>query len=129
MEFEEFFAPWRVVAAYGDGARLTFDGFTEEQAKGAMEAAQDKHGDITWWDHVTDVNYTDGQYYKTLSQPPTVHVVYFTGYDGPLDENGFPAGLSEQIAQANAEEGRDLNEPHIIIKRNAPPDGQPPCEK
>ena len=129
MEFEEFFAPWRVVAAYGDGARLTFDGFTEEQAKDAAGAAQDEHGDITWWDHVTDVNYTDGRYCKTLPQPPAVHVVDFTGYDGPLDENGFPAGLSEQIAQANAEEGRDLNEPHIIIKRNAPPDDQPPREK
>ena len=53
MEHEEFFAPWRVVAAYGDGSRLTFDGFTEEQAKDAMEAAQDEHGDITWRDHVT----------------------------------------------------------------------------
>lgn len=129
MEFEEFFAPWRVVAAYGDGARLTFDGLTEEQAKDAMEAAQDKHGDITWWDHVTDVNYEDGRYYKTLSQPPTVHVVDFTGYDGPLDENGLPVGLSEQIAKANAEEGRNPNDPRIIIKRNAPPDDQPPREK
>ena len=58
-----------------------------------MEAAQSEHGDIAWWDHVTDVNYTDGQYYKTLRQPPTVHVVDFSGYDGPLDENGFPVGL------------------------------------
>ena len=37
-----------------------------------------------------------------------------------LDENGLPVGLAEQIAQANAEEGRDPNEAQIIIKRNAP---------
>lgn len=120
MEYEEFFAPWRLVAAFADGSRLLFDGFTEEQAKAAAEAAQDEHGDITWWDHVTDVNYENGRYYKTLPLPPCIDIVDFEGYTGPLDENGLPVGLSEQIAQANAEEGRDPNEPHIIIKRNAP---------
>lgn len=129
MEHEEFFAPWRMVAAFSDGARLTFDGFTEEQAKAAAEAAQDEHGDITWWDHVTDVNYEDGRYYKTLPLPPCIDIVDFEGYTGLLDENGLPVGLAEQIAQANAEEGRDPNKPHIIIKRNAPPDDQPPHEK
>jgi hypothetical protein len=64
----QFFAPWRVVAEFADDSRLTFDGFTEEQARAAMEAAQNEHGDIAWWDHVTDVNYSDGQYYKTLRQ-------------------------------------------------------------
>ncbi len=75
MESEEFFVPWRVVAAYGDGARLTFDGFTEEQAKDAMEAAQDEHGCISWWDRVTDLNYEDGRYYRTTPEPPTIHVL------------------------------------------------------
>ncbi len=84
MNEAQFFAPWRVVAEFADDSRLTFDGFTEEQARAAMEAAQNEHGDIAWWDHVTDVNYSDGQYYKTLRQPPTVHVVDFSGYDGPL---------------------------------------------
>lgn len=77
MNEAQFFAPWRVVAEFADDSRLTFDGFTEEQARAAMEAAQNEHGDIAWWDHVTDVNYSDGQYYKTLRQPPTVHVVVF----------------------------------------------------
>lgn len=99
MNEAQFFAPWRVVAEFADDSRLTFDGFTEEQARAAMEAATEEHGDISWWDHVTDVNYTDGQYYKTLHQPPTVHVVDFSGYDGPLDENGFPVGLPNEISE------------------------------
>ena len=48
-----------------------------------MEAAQTEHGDIGYWNRVTDVNYEDGQYCGTLQEPPTVHVVDFSGYDGP----------------------------------------------
>ena len=125
----EFFAPWRLVAAFADGSRLLFDGLTEEQAQEAMEAAQEQHGDIGYWNRVTDQNYEDGRYYKTIPEPPCVNVVDFTGYDGPLDENGFPVGLMDEIAQSAKEEGRDPNEAQIIIKRNAPPDDQPPHEK
>ena len=125
----EFFAPWRLVAAFADGSRLLFDGLTEEQAQEAMEAAQEQHGDIGYWNRVTDQNYEDGRYYKTIPEPPCVNVVDFTGYDGPLDENGFPVGLMDEIAQNAKEEGRDPNEPQIIFKRNAPPDDQPPHEK
>lgn len=125
----EFFAPWRLVAAFADGSRLLFDGLTEEQAREAMEAAQEQHGDIGYWNRVTDQNYEDGRYYKTIPEPPCVNVVDFTGYDGPLDENGFPVGLMDEIAQSAKEEGRDPNEPQIIFKRNAPPDDQPPHEK
>lgn len=121
----EFFAPWRLVAAFADGSRLLFDGLTEEQAKDAMEAAQEEHGDIGYWNRVTDQNYEDGRYYKTVPPPPCINIVDYDGYTGPLDENGLPVGLAEQIAQANAEEGRDPNEAQIIIKRNAPPDDQP----
>ena len=39
MDEVEFFAPWRLVAAFGDGTRMLFDGLTEEQARDAMEAA------------------------------------------------------------------------------------------
>lgn len=113
------------MADFSDGSRLTFDGLTEEQAQEAMEAAQKEHGDIGWYDGVTDVNYENGRYYKTVPPPPCINIVDYDGYTGPLDENGLPVGLAEQIAQANAEEGRDPSEPHIIIKRNAPPDDQP----
>ena len=129
MEHEEFFAPWRLVAAFADGSRLLFDGLTEEQARDAMEAAQEEHGDIGYWNRVTDQNYEDGSYYKPIPEPPCVNVVDFTGYDGPLDETGFPVGLMDEIAQNAKEEGRDPNEPQIIIKLNAPPDDQPPHEK
>lgn len=94
-----------------------------------MEAAQEQHGDIGYWNRVTDQNYEDGRYYKTIPEPPCVNVVDFTGYDGPFDENGFPVGLMDEIAQNAKEEGRDPKEPQIIFKRNAPPDDQPPHEK
>ena len=120
MDEIEFFAPWRLVAAFADGSRLLFDGLTEDQARDAMEAAQEEHGDIGYWNRVTDQNYEDGRYYKTVPPPPCINIVDYDGYTGPLDENGLPVGLAEQIAQANAEEGRDPNEAQIIIKRNAP---------
>ena len=103
MDEAEFFAPWRLVAAFADGSRLTFDGLTEEQAQEAMEAAQKEHGDIGWYDGVTDVNYENGRYYKTIPEPPCINIVDYDGYTGPLDENGLPVGLAEQIAQASAE--------------------------
>ena len=120
MNEAQFFAPWRGVAEFADDSRLTFDGFTEEQARAAMEAATEEHGDISWWDHVTDVNYTDGQYYKTLHQPPTVHVVDFSGYDGPLDENGFPVGLPNEISEYMKQQGEPPTVPKIIFKKNEP---------
>ena len=120
MSEPEFFAPWRIVVAFGDGARLTFDGLTEQQAIDAMGAAQAQHGDIIWWDRVTDVNYEDGQYYKTLPQPPVVTVVDYDGYAGPLDEQGFPVGLLDRIAKKGTQ--TDPDNPRIIIKRNAPKD-------
>ena len=129
MDEVEFFAPWRLVAAFGDGTRMLFDGLTEEQARDAMEAAQEQHGDICYWNRVTDLNYEDGRYYKTVPEPPCIDIVDYEGYAGPLDENGLPVGLAEQIAQANAEEGRDPNAPQIIIKRHAPPDPEQPHEK
>ena len=70
-----------------------------------MEAAQTEHGDIGYWNRVTDVNYEDGQYCGTLQEPPTVHVVDFSGYDGPLDENGFPVGLPNEIAEYMKQHG------------------------
>ena len=75
MEYEEFFAPWRLVAAFADGSRLLFDGLTEEQAREAMEAAQEEHGDIGYWNRVTDQNYEDGRYYKTVPPPPCINIV------------------------------------------------------
>ena len=70
-----------------------------------MEAAQTEHGDIGYWNRVTDVNYEDGQYCGTLQEPSTVHVVDFSGYDGPLDENGFPVGLPNEIAEYMKQHG------------------------
>ena len=82
-----------------------------------MEAAQTEHGDIGYWNRVTDVNYEDGQYCGTLQEPHTVHVVDFSGYDGPLDENGFPVGLPNEIAEYMKQHGEPPTVPKIIITR------------
>jgi hypothetical protein len=66
----EYFPAYRLVAAFADGQRLIFDGFTYEQAHEAMEAAQDAHGDITWFDGVTDEHYENGRFYAAIPPPP-----------------------------------------------------------
>lgn len=53
-EVPEVFPAYRLVAEFADGQRLTFDGLTEQQAQDRMEAAQAQHGDICWYDGVTD---------------------------------------------------------------------------
>ena len=64
------FAPYRCVAAFADGSRLTFDGLTRDQARATMEAAMEQHGDLGWWNWVTDENYRNGEYYKLIPPPP-----------------------------------------------------------
>lgn len=72
------FLPYRIAAAFADGSRLLFDGLNESTARAAMEAAQAVHGDITWWDAVTDENYVRGRYYKTLPATPEIAIIDFT---------------------------------------------------
>ena len=74
------FLPFCIVAAFADGQRLLFDGLTEQQARQAMEAAQTQHGDITWWDGVTDQHYENGRYYATLPKPPEIFHIDLTDY-------------------------------------------------
>lgn len=69
------FFPFRLAASFADGSRLLFDGLTESAARSAMEAAQATHGDITWWDAVTDENYICGRYYKTMPDPPEIIII------------------------------------------------------
>lgn len=78
MPDSSVFLPFRLVAAFADGARLLFDGFTEDHARQAMEAAQQQHGDITWWDGVTDQHYDHGRYYGTLPPPPEITCIDLT---------------------------------------------------
>ena len=116
MNEMQTFYPWCVVAAFSDGSRLTFGGSTEEQARSAMEAASNEHGEISWWDRVTDTNYVDGQYYQLLPDQPTLHVVDLAGYDGPVDKNGFPVGLPEKIARYAVEHGAAEGEAQVVVK-------------
>ena len=64
------FPAFRLVAAFEDGKRLTFDGFTWEQARDAMEEAQLEHGEIIWHDGVTDEYYENGCFYALIPPPP-----------------------------------------------------------
>ena len=88
------YPPYRLVAQFADGARLLFDGLTEAQAQQSMEAAQAQHGDIAWYDGVTDLHYENGKYYKLIPPPPEVALIDLTEYTGPLDENGLPPSLT-----------------------------------
>jgi hypothetical protein len=40
--------------------------------------------------------------------------------DGPLDENGFPVGLPDEIAEYMKQHGEPPTVPKIIIKKNEP---------
>lgn len=71
----QVFLACRLVASFADGSRLLFDGMDENQARQLMEAAQSQHGDITWWDGVTDQNYEHGRYYATVPSPPEINVI------------------------------------------------------
>lgn len=89
------FAPFRLVAEFDDGARLLFDGLTEQQAYDRIVAATSAHGDVVWYDGVTDQHYEHGKYHA-LVPDPGLHVarVDLTEYDGPLDKNGLPSSLT-----------------------------------
>lgn len=100
------YPPYRLVAQFADGARLLFDGLTEAQAQQSMEAAQAQHGDIAWYDGVTDLHYENGKYYKLIPPPPEVALIDLTEYTGPLDENGLPPSLTGN-PPANHENGPD----------------------
>ena len=72
------FPAFRLVAQFADGQRLLFDGFTEAQAMAAMEAATAQHGDISWYDGVTDQHYENGKYYALTPQPPEITLIDLT---------------------------------------------------
>ena len=76
----DIFPAYRLVAQFADGQRLTFDGLTEQQAQNRMEAAQALHGDICWYDGVTDQHYENGHFYKITPPPPTINMIDLTDY-------------------------------------------------
>lgn len=71
----QIFPAWRLVAHFSDDQRLYFDGFTEQQARQRMETAQTEHGDIVWFDGVTDLHYENGRHWKSSPQPPTITII------------------------------------------------------
>ena len=79
----EIFPAFRLVAQFADDQRLLFDGFTEEQARQRMETAQARHGDITWYDGVTDLHYENGKYHALVPQPPEITLIDLTE---PIEE-------------------------------------------
>lgn len=76
----DIFPAYRLVAQFADGQRLTFDGLTEQQAQNRMEAAQALHGDICWYDGVTDQHYENGHFYKLMPPPPTINMIDLMDY-------------------------------------------------
>ena len=74
----ETFLPYRLVASFADGNRLLFDGITEELAIAAMAAAQEAHGDITWYDGVTDEHYEHGVFCALVPPPEELTIIDLT---------------------------------------------------
>lgn len=74
----EIFPAFRLVAQFTDGQRFLFDGFTEEQAQQRMEAAAAQHGDIAWYDGVTDLHYENGKYHALAPQSPEITLIDLT---------------------------------------------------
>ena len=83
---QQIFPAFRLVAQFADGQRLTFDGLTEQQARQSMEAAQAQHGDITWFDGVTDHALRKRALLTTHPQPPEITMIDLTGYNEPQEE-------------------------------------------
>lgn len=81
----QYFFPVRLVASFADGSRLLFDGLTESQARASMEAAQERHGDISFWHGVTDQNYEKGRFVGVLA--PVEGIIVF---DLPNSEKEEP---------------------------------------
>lgn len=77
---QEIFPAFRLVAQFSDGQRLYFDGLTEQQAQERMEATQAQHGDICWYDGVTDQHYENGHYYQLTPPPPEINLIDLTDY-------------------------------------------------
>ena len=117
------YPPYRLVAQFADGARLLFDGLTEAQAQQSMEAAQAQHGDIAWYDGVTDLHYENGKYYKLIPPPPEVTLIDLTEYTGPLDENGLPPSLTGN-PPADHETGPNDHKSTPPRTQNRPPRAQ-----
>ena len=80
------YPPYRLVAQFADGARLLFDGLTEAQAQQSMEAAQAQHGDIAWYDGVTDLHYENGKYYIFMEEEVGKYSVVLDTYTIDLPE-------------------------------------------
>lgn len=89
------YPPYRCAAAFADGSRLTFDGLTRDQARAAMEAAMEQHGDIGWWDWVTDENYRKGEYYKLIPPPPRLPFPLLDVSDAEDPEKALQAPFEE----------------------------------
>lgn len=79
---QQIYPAFRLVAQFADGQRLYFDGLTEQQAQQRMEAAQTQHGDLTWYDGVTDLHYENGRYHAMVLPPPSVTMIDLTEYPG-----------------------------------------------
>lgn len=75
--------PYRLAAAFADGTCTHFDALDESHARAAMEAAQARHGDITWYDAVTDEFYDHGYYYASRPAAPEIALFDFTDKEDP----------------------------------------------
>ena len=69
------------IAAFADGSRLRFPGISFEDCYSRICDAVSQHGDVTWYDAVTDELYDSGILSASIPEPPVLPIVDLT--DGP----------------------------------------------
>ena len=98
MDKDSVFLPFRFVAQFADDSRLLFNGFTEEECWHKICDAQKQHGDVSWYDGVTDLHYEHGRYYATIPQPPSISIIEKDGcalvVPGEVSPADFPLDAS-----------------------------------
>lgn len=81
------FWPEKAVAAYADGWRNVFSGVTQKSLLEQMQACIRCHGDITYWNTVTNLYYDDGAFFLCEGKPPEIAIVDLTGSPDPPQGN------------------------------------------
>lgn len=75
--------PYCLVASFSDGTRKYFYGNDENEAYNKITDDCSAHGDVTWYDGATNLEYERGKHY-TLCQPTEIII-----YMGEIDPSKF----------------------------------------
>ena len=76
-----------LVAEFSDGTRQRFYADTENEALDKIAKATEEHGDIAWYDGVTDEKYIQGTYHKLVKdEAPHIQGIEITDASAAPEE-------------------------------------------